>query len=76
MIVLYTLPNCPKCQVVKLFLRRKGIDFEERDARDYSTLLLTQHMQEAPVIEINGQFYTFETLTELEDILRQEGYSI
>jgi glutaredoxin len=76
MIVLYTLPNCPKCQVVKLFLRRKGIDFEERDARDYSTLLLSHGLLEVPVIEINGQFCKFDTLTELEDILRREGYSI
>ena len=30
-VVIFTQPDCPPCQVVKLFLEGKGVAFEERD---------------------------------------------
>jgi glutaredoxin-like YruB-family protein len=30
-VLIFTQPDCPPCQVVKLFLEGKGIEFEERD---------------------------------------------
>jgi glutaredoxin-like YruB-family protein len=30
-IVLYSHPDCPPCQIVKMFLEEKGVAFEERD---------------------------------------------
>jgi glutaredoxin-like YruB-family protein len=30
-VVIFTQPDCPPCQVVKLFLEEKGVVFEERD---------------------------------------------
>jgi len=30
-IVLYTQPDCPPCQVLKIFLAELGVSFEERD---------------------------------------------
>jgi glutaredoxin-like YruB-family protein len=30
-VVIFTQPDCPPCQVVKLFLEEKGVPFEERD---------------------------------------------
>ena len=30
-ITLFTQPDCPPCQVLKLFLEEKGLEFEERD---------------------------------------------
>jgi len=30
-VVIFTQPDCPPCQVVKLFLEEKGVAFEERD---------------------------------------------
>lgn len=30
-VVLFTQPDCPPCQVVKLFLTERGVLFEDRD---------------------------------------------
>ena len=30
-VVIFTQPDCPPCHVVKLFLKEKGVAFEERD---------------------------------------------
>lgn len=30
-VVIFTQPDCPPCQVMKLFLEEKGVAFEERD---------------------------------------------
>jgi len=30
-VILFTQPDCPPCQIVKLFLTERGVAFEERD---------------------------------------------
>jgi glutaredoxin-like YruB-family protein len=30
-VVLFSHPDCPPCQVLKIFLEEKGVEFEERD---------------------------------------------
>jgi glutaredoxin-like YruB-family protein len=30
-VILFTQPDCPPCQIVKLFLTERGVTFEERD---------------------------------------------
>ncbi|MBM7647300.1 glutaredoxin-like YruB-family protein [Bacillus ectoiniformans] len=33
-IVLYTQPECPPCQIIKLFLKDRGVLFEEKNIAD------------------------------------------
>jgi glutaredoxin-like YruB-family protein len=44
-IVLFTQPDCPPCQVLKLFLNERGVIYEERDiSRDPNAVReLTDH---------------------------------
>lgn len=30
-VIVFTQPDCPPCQIVKLFLEERGVLFEERD---------------------------------------------
>jgi glutaredoxin-like YruB-family protein len=30
-VTIFTQPDCPPCQIVKLFLTERGVEFEERD---------------------------------------------
>jgi glutaredoxin 3 len=32
-IIVYSVPDCPKCSAAKALLKRKGISFEESDVR-------------------------------------------
>ena len=32
-VVVYTIPNCPKCSAAKALLKRKGVSFQEADVQ-------------------------------------------
>jgi glutaredoxin len=55
-IFLFTQPGCLNCEVMKIFLEAKGIDFEERDMNlDPAArieLLETYHIRSAPTLVI------------------------
>lgn len=55
-ILLFTQPGCLNCEVMKIFLEAKGLDFEERDMNRDSTarveLLETYHSRSAPTLVI------------------------
>jgi glutaredoxin 3 len=55
-IFLFTQPGCLNCEVMRIFLEAKGIDFEERDmSLDPGArieLLETYHIRSAPTLVI------------------------
>jgi len=55
-IFLFTQPGCLNCEVMRIFLEAKGIDFEERDmSLDPAArieLLETYHIHTAPTLVI------------------------
>lgn len=55
MIKLYTT-DCPKCKVLKVKLKNKGIKFEE--IRD-TELMVANGIMTVPVLEIDSEIYEF-----------------
>jgi glutaredoxin len=40
MVVIYSRPQCSPCRTLKLYLSRKGVDFEVKDADEHREELL------------------------------------
>jgi glutaredoxin len=55
-IFLFTQPGCLNCEVMKIFLEAKGLDFEERDMNRAAAarveLLEIYHSRTAPILVI------------------------
>lgn len=57
-VYLYTLPFCPRCNVLKRKLEQAGVEFTELDGKEHSDFL---HTDVFPVLEtLNGIRYSFE----------------
>ena len=61
-VILYTTPHCPRCLVVKNWLKSKNVEFEERDLSDpdvMADLIMRDiFVTSAPLLEVNGKFYS------------------
>lgn len=59
--IVYTLPNCPQCEVLKGQLKGKGIEFEEKDLSDFNNMAKLRQrgvfISEAPVLQIGEVYY-------------------
>lgn len=59
-VVLYST-HCPKCNVLELKLKKKGIDFEENNNVD---LMIQKGFTTAPLLEVDGVIYNFKEAVE------------
>ena len=59
MVIIYTMPTCSFCSMVKQYLAKKGIEFTEYDVskdREKAREMMAKSSQKAvPVLEINGR---------------------
>lgn len=53
--------HCPKCNVLKLKLKQKNIDFKENNDVD---LMIQKGYTTAPILEVNGNAYNFKEAVE------------
>lgn len=73
---LYTLPNCPKCKILKDICSKskfiKNSDFEVCDATNpsYAEYLNEKGVKEVPVLLVDDTLYSFN---EAMSFLRKEG---
>jgi glutaredoxin-like YruB-family protein len=58
-VIVYSTPMCPYCRMVKDFLRKKGVEFEDKDvsidrgaAKD---MIKKSGQMGVPQVEINGK---------------------
>lgn len=58
MLVLYTLPHCPICHMIKQKLDNKKISYEEKDLSVIADKLA---IDRAPVLEVEGIYLTSPT---------------
>ena len=61
MIIVYSKPNCVRCEMVKRYLNDKGVKFEEIDVfKDAEALAMLRDkgLSQMPVVVINGEFHT------------------
>jgi len=61
-LTVYTLENCPNCEILKDFLKKKGIKFEEEDMSSAASLTELRvngvFAMEAPVLRRETTFLT------------------
>lgn len=68
---LYTIPTCPHCMVVREYLRRRNVEFEEYNVNDdyerwREAISKTGGLDVVPVIDIDGQILFGAFTTEFE----------
>ena len=58
-IIIYSTPTCPWCNVMKEFLKEKGIEFEEidvsKDQEKAQEMIEKSGQMGVPQLEINGK---------------------
>ncbi|MCX8059022.1 MAG: glutathione S-transferase N-terminal domain-containing protein [Spirochaetes bacterium] len=74
MIIVYSTPSCPYCQLAKQFLKSKNIDFEDVDvSKDYSRALemvKKSGQTGVPVIDFNGEIIIGFDRARLERLIK------
>jgi len=74
-VVLYTRPECGRCERAKLFLLSKNVDYVEMPIDEHKATLLERYpsLKLLPVVEIDGLIIgSLDELTELYDKERFE----
>ncbi|KQC04627.1 MAG: glutaredoxin [Methanoculleus sp. SDB] len=65
-IIVYTLENCPNCEILKEYLSRAGAAYDERDMMQPEALTELRingvFVREAPVLQIGSTFLTSREL--------------
>lgn len=72
MLTVYTTPNCPRCKLLKEWLKSKGINFEEKNLEDSEVMadliIRNIYVMSAPALEICGKVYGEEALFQSEKL--------
>jgi len=67
-IIIYTLPVCPNCHVLRQFLMKNNLSFDECDLdspKSRTTLLMNGiFTTTAPVLQVDDRFLTYDQLFE------------
>ena len=75
-VVVYTTSGCPRCNVLKKWLKNKAAAFEEKNLEDSEVMtdLVMRNfvVMSAPAIEINGEVYTDNQIFESNGLLKPD----
>ena len=73
-IVVYSTPSCPYCSMVKDFLRKKQIPFEDydvsRDQRRAEEMVRKSGQMGVPVLDVNGRILVGYRPADIENALK------
>jgi len=71
-IIIYTLPVCPNCHVLRQFLMKNSVSFNECDLdspKSRTTLLMNGiFTTTAPVLQVDDRFLTYDQLFKGEEV--------
>jgi glutaredoxin len=74
-VVVYTSSGCPRCKMLKKWLKNKDRNFEEKNLGDVDVMtdLVMRNfvVQSAPAIEIKGIVYTDSQIFESNGLINQ-----
>ena len=74
-VVVYSTPSCPYCTMVKDFLKKKQIRFEEydvsRDERRADEMVRKSGQMGVPVVDVNGRILVGYRPAEIESALKR-----
>ena len=73
-VVVYTTPACPYCVMVKNFLKKNNVKFEEidvsNDEQKKKEMIEKSGQMSVPVTEIDGKFIVGYKLNEIKEALK------
>lgn len=74
-VTVYSTPSCPYCSMVKDFLKKKQVPFEDydvsRDQRRAEEMIRKSGQMGVPVTDINGRILVGFRPSEIENALRR-----
>lgn len=75
-IILYTAPACPFCVIIKKFLERNSIKFEEvdvsKDKKADEEMQRKSNQSNVPVVDVDGEIIMGYNLQKLKEALKIE----
>ena len=75
-IVVYTTSGCPRCDMLKKWLKNKNTNFEEKNLEDSDVMtdLVMRNfvVLSAPALEINGDVYTDNQIFENNGVIKSD----
>ena len=83
-LIVYSIPNCPKCAAAKALLKRKGISFEEANIEEQpekkqelieklKTIDIEADQVGMPVLDIDGKIIQGFDREQIEIALKEKG---
>jgi len=71
---IYTSPSCSHCQVLKSYLKSKGIEYQEIDITidqdSFSEAVTKSGAMQLPIIEYNEKYISGFNIQEINNILK------
>ena len=75
-VVVYTTSGCPRCDMLKKWLKNKNTNFEEKNLEDSEVMtdLVMRNfvVMSAPALEINGDVYTDSQIFENNGVIKTD----
>ena len=75
-VVVYTSSGCPKCAILKKWLKNKNADFEEKNLEDIDVMadlvMRNAVVLSAPALEIEGAVYTEDKIFDGDGLIDTE----
>lgn len=72
-VIVYSTPSCPYCSMVKDFLKKKQVPFENydvsRDERRAEEMVRKSGQMGVPVVDVNGKIFVGYRPAEIERAL-------
>jgi len=72
-VIIYTTPICPYCIIIKNYLKRNNISFEEidvlKDKEKGAEMAKKSNQENVPVTEVDGKIIVGYDLKKLKDAL-------
>ena len=76
-IKVYSIPTCPWCEKLKAWLKKKKIEYEDRDVSESQNsqyreeLLEKSHQLGVPVMDVNGQIIIGFKEKEIQEAIKK-----
>jgi glutaredoxin len=75
-VVVYTTSGCPRCDMLKRWLKNKNTNFEEKNLGDSDVMtdLVMRNfvVMSAPALELNGEVYTDSQIFEGNGLIKPD----
>ncbi|QPC46176.1 glutaredoxin family protein [Mangrovibacillus cuniculi] len=76
-IIVYSQPDCPPCQLVKMYLNDRGIKFTEKNIREdqqaFKEVTEIYRASSTPVVAVNGEAVIGFDLEKLTSLLERNS---